>query len=245
MSWFDTGFNKIKEPQHKDAPQDGKLRRFFCPNNGSATIVFLDDFNGRFKHEGVEVPVVPFAFYEHQVQVDGDFKNPHFYTCLGRGCPLCQRQYAKKQVFALTVLNLWKDKEGKDRATKQLFVMPRQTTLLLDAKMKNKGNLVGLKYTVSRSGDKAPRVGNDFEYEENVGANLKALFPDVDMFPFGADGEAASEYYQNLFQPKSENEIVAFLDKYNCTDGYTFGGGNVSKSPRKSGGGDEPGDISY
>lgn len=242
MSWFDTGFNKVKESQQKDLPQDGKLRRFFCANNGSAAIVFLDDFNARFKHEGVEIPVVPFAFYEHCVQVDGDFKNPHFYTCTGRGCPLCQQKYTKKQVFALTVLNLWKDKEGNEKASKQLFVMPRQTTLLLDAKMKNKGNLAGLKYTVSRSGDKAPRVGNDFEYEENLGSQLKTLFPDVDLFPFGASGEDASEYYQKIFQPKSEQEIQKFLDTYSCNDGYAFGSASAPK-PRKAGG--DAGDISY
>jgi hypothetical protein len=244
MSWFDTGFSKVKETQNKEIPQDGKMRRFFCTNNGSATIVFLDDFNGRFKHDGIEVPTVPFAFYEHCVYVDGNFKDPHYYTCLGRGCPLCQQKYTKKQVFALTILNLWKDKEGKEKASKQLLVMPRQTTLLIDAKLQKKGNLAGLKYAVSRSGDKSPRVGNDFEYEENIGSQLKVLYPETDLFPFGASGEEASAYYQEIFQPKGESEITAFLDTYACSDGYLFKGGNGG-APVKRSGGETSEDISY
>jgi hypothetical protein len=203
-----------------------------------ASIVFLDDFLWRFDHEGIQIPVVPFTFYEHCLQVDGDYMNQHFFTCLGRNCPLCQAKIAKKQVFAFTVLNLWK-KEGDDKehATKQLFICTSQTAMLLEGKMQKKGNLRGLKYSVSRTGDKAAKVGNDFEYEENVGEQLKALYPEVDTSPYNSTAEEAMEYYKNLFMPKPEADIRAFMEKYSYDDGYVFNKNNATPIHKPSGGG--------
>lgn len=236
MSWFDTGFSKAHKETAKDVTNNDKQRRFWVPKDGTQSIIFLDNFDWRSEISGENVPVVPFALYEHQVQVDGDFRNPHFFTCSGRGCPLCQAKYTKKRVSLLSVLNLWTDKEGKARATKQILPMFDGTALLIEGKKEKKGNLRGLKYSVSRTEDKSPRVGNDYEYEENVGDKILEMFPDVDLNPYTLTAEEALEYYKNLFMPKPEDEIRSFLDSYNCSDGYVFKGGkgSVTASQHKS-----------
>ena len=235
MSWFNTGFKhaEAKERTENKEPHSGVPSRFWVPKNGSGTIIFLDNFDWRFEHGGYQLPVVPFTVYEHCVIVDNDFKNRHFYTCHGHDCPLCEAKYASRQVFAFTVLNLWKNKENKDQASKQLFVCNKATAMLLESRLAKKGNLHGLKYSVGRAGDKSPTVGNDFEFEESVGDNIKTLYPNVDIAPYYATAEVALDYYKGLFQPKPAEEIRAFLKQYDCTDGYTFNPNRTSK-PRSS-----------
>ena len=242
MSWFDTGFSSAQEQVKKsntrrdnDYTDPNIIQRFWCRKDATSTIVFLDDFSWRTSVEGVEMPVVPLVIYEHALQPDGDFKNTIHLTCQGRGCPICAKGFQKKQVSIVSILELWtpKDKPKETRATKKFLVMPPTTAVLIDGKCHKKGNLQGLQYQVSRTDPKSPRVGNDFEYEENIKNDIEARFSNINLDPFGLTGEEAMAYYKNIFAPKTTAELETILNSGSFEDGNVYRGGSVSVPDRK------------
>lgn len=180
MSFFKTGKSAKKAFNTEEAREDarraqmGKAFRFWMKydskGKSSERITFLD---GELDSDGfLSVPM----FFEHQIW-DPSSKTMHEIPCLfdpeehegedpASICPLCAAGERATLVGLMTVLHhrKWKDKDGKEhKAAKRLFVAKRATmTLLQKLAASQGGNLTGLTFDVSRSDDRAPRVGDIF-----------------------------------------------------------------------------------
>lgn len=245
-SWFNTGFKEKTSVSEKkeDRTQNPKvIQRFWVKPQGSENIVFLDDFTWVTDFEGDPHKVVPFSFYEHMVIPDKDFKNSKYFTCSGSDCPLCKAGYNRRIIHVLTIIKLWKNDKGKEVAIKQILAMPDTTAALVEGKLTKKSNLQGLLFSVDRTEAKSSKVGNVYDFQEDIKDKLKERFPHTDLTPFGLNAKEALEYYQKLFIPRPEGEIKHFLASYKCEDGYIpYNKNNVSSTPNKSTSTDNQGD---
>jgi hypothetical protein len=161
-----------EEAKAEKAKQEaGKLWRFWMPPDDERTITFLD---GELGEDGMlDIPM----FYEHQIRLNGQYEN---FVCVGEQepCPLCEKGDSRSSlVGVLTVIDHTphKIKSGPNagkviKNTKKLFVCKRQTIKKLSKKATKTNGLAGCTFEVSRTGDKEPSVGSDFELLEQLGA---------------------------------------------------------------------------
>lgn len=141
----------------------GAIFRFFMKSGDEAQITFVDgalDDNG-----DLNIPM----WKEHFIQHKGSWSN---FPCVEdeEPCPICASGERSTLVGGLLVLDhrKWQDKQGKTRQHEmKLFVVKSQVFGILAVKAKKLGakGLTGSTFTVNRTGDKEPAVGNVFEYE--------------------------------------------------------------------------------
>jgi len=102
---------------------------------------------------------------------------------------------------------------------KKLLIAVPNALKIVEAKNEKKGNLRGLRFTVSRHGEKQARIGTDYEFEGPE--DLKApMYEGMNLDPYGFDAKATIEYYIKLFDPTPANVIEELYTKYKVTDGY-------------------------
>jgi hypothetical protein len=195
-SWFDTGSKadealdrelESQEERRKNAT-GSRLYRFWMPAGGEQYVTFVD---GEMHPEGY---ALPFVFYEHQLKLNGSWKN--WFTCPGEGCPLCENGNRPSLVAAYTVIdhNEWTDKKGnvhKDEL--KLFMAKPSVNKILRKMARKKGGLRGWKVELTRGTSEDPSTGKQFDFEERV------ELPE-DIQP----GD-----YMSLFAPKSKDELAA------------------------------------
>jgi hypothetical protein len=117
-SWYSTGFDaadqeKVERERRRNTPW-----RFFLKQGQATEIIFLDDFSQTHKiklpnGDEIERPIVPFSIDEHNLTVDGDWKN--WYTCLKKidpPCPICSAGYRPYYVGMLSILAKWVDESS-------------------------------------------------------------------------------------------------------------------------------------
>lgn len=169
------------------------IRRYWIPENAEGKVTFLD---GDLGDEGLIEAV---SFWEHQLKLNGNWRNWYPCTQVTEPCPICEGGDNPSLVMVFTVIDHgeWKDKQGvvhKDE--RRLFVCKRETFKRLQKIASKRGGLKGCTFDVSRVGEKSAGVGDTFDFIEKrtMPALAKALnLKPEDVAPF--DYEEVLTYY--------------------------------------------------
>lgn len=189
------GYDVFEEKERAvEEKQKNYVNRFWLPADSTAKIVFLDD----------NPPIIE----EHQLQIDGDWKN--WFTCLrmvGQTCPICDNLDNKAYTVGFyTVLDMseWIDKSGKTHKNElKLFPAKFKTLQVLKRLSAKRGSLEGCVFEVYRSTSDAPNTGDVFDFEDKLTKEeILALNPDAKPFN-----------YAEILQPKEVGEIMNMLKK--------------------------------
>lgn len=199
MSLFNRGYDDVDKIAEKEAERRNgdRVFRFWMPTGTTTRIVFLDD--------------VPPIYEEHQLQINGDWKN--WFTCLkqfGKPCPHCEASSYAYTAGAYTIIDgtEWKDKQGNvHKNEKKLFVAKIDTLKKLKQISAKRGGLRGCVFEVSRTGDKSPGTGDMFDFEKKLTEEeLVAMFGKKD--PKGAQGYN----YDEILAPKDAEETKSNMN---------------------------------
>jgi hypothetical protein len=172
-AWMKTGKAAQHAIEQADAKAEaakaeaGKMFRFWMPADDERKVTFLD---GTLDADGLlDIPM----WDEHRVKIAGDWEN---FACTANTepCPVCNAGDSRATlVGALTVIDHspYTIKSGPNagkvvKNSRKLFVCTRQTIKLLNKQAAKRGGLKGCTFEISRTGDKEPGVGNQFEFVE-------------------------------------------------------------------------------
>lgn len=145
----------------------GRMWRFWMPDGEDRQITFLD---GELDDEGM---LDIYMFYEHSVRVNGNWEN---FVCTAdvdetQPCPICEKGDRPSFVGVMTVVDHTEHviKKGPNAGKKvanqrKLFVAKQGTIRQLTKLAAKRGGLAGCTFDVSRTGDKEPSVGNQFDF---------------------------------------------------------------------------------
>ena len=173
------------------------LFRFWLNKQESCYITFLD---GDLDQDGlIDNPVL----YQHQLQLNGSWNN--FYVCTAdkEPCPICEDGKTPSLVQLFTVIDhrSYESKGGKVyKNTRKLFVAKRGTMDLLQKIATKRGGLTGATFDASRLGEKAPAVGDSFDFERKTPLETIQAKLGEEMVP--AD-------YEHEFEYKTADELRA------------------------------------
>lgn len=192
-SWFHTG-DEAEDFADQKAEEAAANRdfvyRFWMPKGAEQHITFVDPdvHPGGFK--------LPFVFMEHQLFLNNSWKN--WFTCLGKTCPLCKGGEKPYLAAAYTIIdhNEWKDRNGAVHKDEQkLFIAKSKVYKVLQKARAKKKGLRGWKVEVTRTDDKSPNTGDQFDFEDRTDLPEAAQPPD----------------YRELFKPKTVEELMAVV----------------------------------
>lgn len=188
----------VEQQDAKDeAAAKGNLYRFWMPEDAETQITFLD---GDLNDDGLlDIPM----YYEHQVNMNGDWKNWFVCTSEDEICPICEGGLKASLVGIMTIIDHteWKDGKGKTHKNeRKLFVAKRQTIKQLQKIATKRDGLAGITFDVSRVGEQSASVGNMFDYigKKSVAATLK-------KFKFKPEEGAAD--YEEVITYRSAKEL--------------------------------------
>ena len=114
----------------------------------------------------------PVVLTEHQVKIDGDWRN--WFPCLQRhderGCPLCdpviENRAYKAGLFAGVELCSYTRRDNTVvRNPRTIITAKTERSMFFDKKNTDKGGLRGTEWKVSRLSEKAPSIGDDWEFQ--------------------------------------------------------------------------------
>lgn len=211
-----------KVRKEMEAQRAAGVQRFWLPVGKETVIVFLDD----------NPPVVK----EHQVRIGTDWR--HWFTCLSecdppQPCPICKDPLLKNRPYAAgfyTIIDTteFKTNRGEERKNQvRLFVAKDSTLQKLrresdKRKKEGKDGLTGAMYTVYRTSDKSPSVGDDFTFMRSLTPDeIKALNKDAKIVDYDA-----------ILPPKTKEQILAELNETpapTANDDADAGGNNDSE----------------
>ena len=143
-----------------------KTFRFWMPDGAEQKITFLD---GELSEAGLlDVP----RYWEHNLQLSGSWKNWFPCTKDEEPCPICDIKQPAL-VYAFTIIDHAKWAEKKDTSKvhqheRKLYICKSDTFKRLSKIAVKRGGLTGCTFDVSRIGDKAENVGNDFDFCEKL-----------------------------------------------------------------------------
>jgi hypothetical protein len=201
-SWFAIGDDR-DEDEFKQITREFQSR-FYLKKGATKKVVILSD--------------QPLTFREHQVKIDGNWRN--WFTCINKTsdrCPLCESGNKSNVVKAFWILDpegYYSEKEGKQKKNVEtLLVMKTQSyepfkttvTAYFDTKKIHYG---GLKVSIARSkGKNSPNTGDVFVVQGKDPKNYKKL------------RKSANEL-ADMFKPKTRNELlpIANLQEYEDED---------------------------
>ena len=170
-AWFSTGFDGLDE-EESSSSGGSKQRRFWMKEGKETRVIFIDG-------------VPNYRFHEHQLPLDGDFRN--WFTCLKdldpEGCSLCDYAAAHldKQgkpthgrylvgMFNVIDRTEWTDGDGNTHKD-EVKILPVNITMLKRFKKRAErygGSLAGREFIVSRSSKKMANIGDDWEHVGGV-----------------------------------------------------------------------------
>jgi len=260
MAWFKGGFgqttdemdkNKVEREKHYENMNTfDRNQRFYIKAGGEPRkIIFLDDFS--HKHEGAEI--IPFSYYEHVIELNGDFKTKEHTPCMknSESCWLCDpKNFKSKFVGVCTILDItqYTNKEGKLTITprKKIWAGNQDAVMLLqskrDRRLDKQEDLQGAQFIISRFDKKQPTVGADYDFDtlipdvpkyltETLGLNIEKL----DLKPYGLTADETFEYYKELLGPRSKEFFEQLWKKHQCLDSLTSfdrkKGGSTGNTP--------------
>jgi hypothetical protein len=186
VSWLKKGAESVAAAKQEAVEaevrksEQGKMFRFFLKEAEECQITFVD---GDLSPEGF---LLPPRYYEHMVFFNGQWTNfvcpektaPH----AGEKCPICEGNDRPSLVSVFTVIDhrivvSKKDANKTYKDTPKLFVAKPQTFELLNKLAIKRGGLAGVKFDVSRVGDKAAAVGSMFDFVDKTDLDtLKAKY---------------------------------------------------------------------
>jgi len=224
-NWFETGTDGVNREKEAREARRSIPWRFFLKVGQSTRIVFLDDFTKvrvvelPGSGETVNQPTVPFCFNEHNLTVDGDWKN--WFTCLAKidpPCPICSEGHYKYYIGFYTVLAEWQDQDGQTHWSKRLFgakidaierIRMKQGQYKKDGRLPDGQFQYGM-FHVSRTGERSVVTGDDLEYIKTMPREeVEALLPKPAQ---GQDPLTADPYdYMKLFAPKSKEDVEKLM----------------------------------
>ena len=157
------------EQEQRRAAGGNTIFRYWMPDGAEQRITFLD---GELSEAGLlDVP----RYWEHNLQINGSWKN--WFPCVKdeEPCPLCDIK-APSLVYAFTIIDHreWEDKKDNvHQHERKLYICKGDTYKRLSKIAAKRDGLTGCTFDVSRIGDKAENVGNDFDFVEKL--SLKKL----------------------------------------------------------------------
>lgn len=224
-SWYETGTQGVEREKFEREKRRLVPWRFFLKVGQTSRIVFLDDFTRTRavelpgSGEVVKQPIVPFCFNEHNLTVDGDWKN--WFTCVAKitpPCPICSEGFYKYYIGMYTVLASYEDEHGVEKWSKKLFAAKIdgiERIRLKQAQYAKDGRLADRQFQhcmfhVSRAGERSVVTGDDLEFIKKMTRDeVSALLPQPQQ---GQEPITIDPYdYEQLFAPKSREELIALL----------------------------------
>lgn len=152
------------DTERRKAAGGGSVFRYWMPDGSEKQITFLD---GELSEAGLlDVP----RYWEHQLKLGDSWKNWYPCTKDEEPCPLCDIKQPSL-VYALTIIDHseWEDKKDKvHEHERKLYICKGDTYKRLSKIAAKRGGLTGCTFDVSRIGDKAEAVGNDFDFVEKL-----------------------------------------------------------------------------
>jgi len=153
------------EDQKAEARQEaaGKTRRFFIPKDKFDEDIRITFLDGDLDDDGIlDGP----TFYEHNIKINNRWTQ--FVSCCDdEPDPLQEAGQEPYPAQAFTIVDHtgFVDREGKEwKNIKRLFIAKRTTQKKLQKLASKRKGLKGCTFDVSRSGDKEPNVGSNFEF---------------------------------------------------------------------------------
>lgn len=136
------------------------FRRFWIPNDAETEITFLD---GALVDGILDIPYL----YEHSLYLNGSWDNHFICTQDSEPCPICEGGANASYVGVLTVIDhseYTSKKDGKlyKDQRRPYYVKKESIKQLQQLAAKCGGTLAGQRFSVSRSGNMSPSVGNTF-----------------------------------------------------------------------------------
>lgn len=131
------------------------------------------------------------TFWEHNLKLNGHWRNWFACTQLQEPCPVCEGDEAKLvAIFTIIDHSEWTDGKGVTHTNqKQLFVAKRETLSRLQKIASKRGGLKGVTFDVSRSGEMSPGCGDVFDFvEKRTMSELR------EEFELEADGVKPFDY---------------------------------------------------
>ena len=220
-NWFETGYDGVEREKFEREKRREMPWRFFLKTGQSAEVIFLDDFTRTRavelpgSGEVINQPTVPFCFNEHNLTVDGDWRN--FFTCLQKidpPCTICSNGHYKYYIGMYTVVTSWKADDGTVRWSKKLFpakinaierIRSKQARLMETGKIKD-GQLQYVQFHVSRNSEQSLVTGDDYEFVRVLTAEqVQELLPKPEQ---GQEPISIAPFnYSKLFAPKPKEEL--------------------------------------
>lgn len=224
-NWFETGTQGVEREKVERENRRLIPWRFFLKVGQTSRVVFLDDFTRTRavelpgSGEVIKQPLVPFCFSEHNLTIDGDWKN--WLTCVAKitpPCPLCSAGHYKYYIGMYSVLASYEDDNGIERWTKKLFaakidgierVRLKQTQYAKDGRIPDK-QFQHCMFHVSRASERSVVTGDDLEFIRKLTRDeVAALLPQPQQ---GQEPISIDPYdYEKLFAPKSRDELETLL----------------------------------
>lgn len=160
---------KVEAAAEMRKQEQGKLWRFWMPEGADRRITFLD---GELDSDGMlDINML----YEHGIRLNGNIEN---FVCTAdidqtQPCPICEKGEHNSFVGVMTIIDHTEHtiKKGPKagqvvKNTKKLFVAKQATLKQLTKLAQKRGGLAGCTFDVSRTGDREPGVGNQFDFHE-------------------------------------------------------------------------------
>lgn len=169
VSFLKRGKAVMEETKKADAATAAKKAaasaslRFFIKKDaeGEKRITFLD--GGLDDNGFLDTP----CFYEHNMKIDGRWGNHFVCTNEFVECPLCADGDTPALCYVATIIDhsKWVDREGRAHQNeKKLFVFKRETYKKLNNIAVKRDGLAGCTFDVGRFGERAPSVGDSFDF---------------------------------------------------------------------------------
>jgi hypothetical protein len=154
----------------------------------------------------------PVGFWEHQVKLNGDWRN--WFSCplqneVEDECPLCEHgEYRAYFAGAMTGLDItpFETKDGVNQGRRKLIVAKNEMLgrfeLWASEDGAEEGSLYGVQYRILRSSSDAANIGDDWKKKKLwTPEDLEAHFEEVKDALMEADWDGAEEEAENLLEP--------------------------------------------
>jgi hypothetical protein len=229
-SWMKSGkkaqdaLDQERAEAEQRAAERNKMWRYWMKEKEDATIVFLDgDLVDSGSEEG-KLDVHP--FYEHTVKHKGEWMNIVCAEESGDICPLCEADDKRSLVAAFTVIDTRKI-QGRNKVYEnepKLFIAKQRTITQLQKIATKRGGLRGCVFEVSRSDERAARVGDQFDFEGKLSEEELAE-------NFGAEHIFPADYSKEITL-RTADDIHELLQG-TLTGGESVGSEGVGTTPGK------------
>lgn len=200
---------KAEEARDKAREEErGKARRFFIHADKIDKDFLITFIDGDLDDDGIlDTP----TFREHSMKLNGKWTT--FVSCEDDEPDPLQEQGKEPyfaQIFTIIDHDGYVDREGKEHINiKRPFVAKKKTIKQLQKIATKRGGLAGCTFTVSRTSDKDPNVGNNFDFEKKrEGKTLIKFFMSEGMSKKEAMEAVEPFNYEEVLTYHSADELI-------------------------------------